>query len=1129
MPKRLKMNFLNNLMVRGQDNEGGGDGDDAQRADAPAQQLSQEELRRRRVERLAGSASAAPAATAAPSTPAATASPARQAKVQVQAQTASSSPEAAPAKPSPTTTATTTTTASASAAGAPDEARQRAAVNDALCTVLRVTLSAQPSPALVAAGDKPVYLAQVAQDVRSTAVSRENLDAVVYARLAADPNDLVPRPGESPARYLFACYERLQSAKRRYPGAGAALQELEALLVSYAATSLTEPGMFPMSAFAKYGGRPADASPVLELLDLVRESATKPAFAWMLEALADAAAAQETAAQIAEPVFRQLAAEAKEVGPLAEERLPESALRALTVHKPFQVELARAMRLELGKNLAEGVLLPAPGFFGRVSHARRVELETVLGPMLTSAGTWRRSLEQFRPFSETSTELVNREHFRDTVDAVHMRQRARRADLGETLVNVCRASADARNAVLEWIAYALALDAEQVKDRPNRAKASSPGFANSLSAVVLHACAPFLTADGTAVGAKHSSHAAMIVREAGAVLASSRAFPADETRLVGPVSAGPGSGGPSGPSGAGTGTNSEFKFVPRVFVLALRALHQGPIATLRHVRTLQRQLSFMSRQLGAAEAPQNSDYRAFVCEVMCYECDAVERESISRALMLYALATRWIMSLQLGLDGDADWRASARSVVPLVADASEVAPAVRALPEHVVSDMTDMVLTTAQIGALHVLDAAPKAALRDLLDFFVVAMGSPKFVYSPHVRARMGDAVFFAFLPQWALHPDDDDGLGRASRRTVRPREQAIEESLVSQRHLVPVLMQLYADVEATGFYESVEHRHKIALVIRHLWELPGHRDSFRAFAATASDDDTEARTPFVKFAMGLFKQTNTNVTDSLAKLKEIRATLAERADAARWAALSAQDREQREQMLDDNTAAVRGALQLANEVTEMIKYLSTDREFARALTVPFLRAPLVNMLGSILTPLASKARHAELQLDDPRSYNFHPEQMLTRVLLTLGNVAANVTDPDAFVAALSACAYYDYDVFQRAADTVRAYGVTDSAQAQRFNELNRRCREARERATVRERERGEPPEEFLDAITQEVMVDPVQLPSSKSVVDRATISTHLLGQQNDPFDRSPLSVDQVVSLPDLKRRIEAWMESGEP
>ena len=44
------------------------------------------------------------------------------------------------------------------------------------------------------------------------------------------------------------------------------------------------------------------------------------------------------------------------------------------------------------------------------------------------------------------------------------------------------------------------------------------------------------------------------------------------------------------------------------------------------------------------------------------------------------------------------------------------------------------------------------------------------------------------------------------------------------------------------------------------------------------------------------------------------------------------------------------------------------------------------------------------------------------------------------------------------------------------------------------------------------LMRDPVTLPSSNVNIDRSTIKSHLLSDNKDPFNRAPLSIEEVVS-----------------
>jgi len=49
-------------------------------------------------------------------------------------------------------------------------------------------------------------------------------------------------------------------------------------------------------------------------------------------------------------------------------------------------------------------------------------------------------------------------------------------------------------------------------------------------------------------------------------------------------------------------------------------------------------------------------------------------------------------------------------------------------------------------------------------------------------------------------------------------------------------------------------------------------------------------------------------------------------------------------------------------------------------------------------------------------------------------------------------------------------------------------------------------------------MDDPVELPDSKTVVDRLTIKKHLMNDPTDPFTRAPLALENVIPRPDIKK-----------
>jgi ubiquitin conjugation factor E4 B len=66
-------------------------------------------------------------------------------------------------------------------------------------------------------------------------------------------------------------------------------------------------------------------------------------------------------------------------------------------------------------------------------------------------------------------------------------------------------------------------------------------------------------------------------------------------------------------------------------------------------------------------------------------------------------------------------------------------------------------------------------------------------------------------------------------------------------------------------------------------------------------------------------------------------------------------------------------------------------------------------------------------------------------------------------------------------------------------------------------------PDEFLDPLMFTLMEDPVKLLTSNVVVDRSTISAHLLNDKTDPFNRMPLTADLIVPVVELKQQIEQF------
>merc|ERR1712070_456970 len=66
-------------------------------------------------------------------------------------------------------------------------------------------------------------------------------------------------------------------------------------------------------------------------------------------------------------------------------------------------------------------------------------------------------------------------------------------------------------------------------------------------------------------------------------------------------------------------------------------------------------------------------------------------------------------------------------------------------------------------------------------------------------------------------------------------------------------------------------------------------------------------------------------------------------------------------------------------------------------------------------------------------------------------------------------------------------------------------------------------PDHYLDPIMAEIMVDPVLLPTSQTIMDRKVIERHIMSNDDDPFNRAHLAVADLVPQTELKAEIHAF------
>jgi len=191
------------------------------------------------------------------------------------------------------------------------------------------------------------------------------------------------------------------------------------------------------------------------------------------------------------------------------------------------------------------------------------------------------------------------------------------------------------------------------------------------------------------------------------------------------------------------------------------------------------------------------------------------------------------------------------------------------------------------------------------------------------------------------------------------------------------------------------------------------------------------------------------------------------------------------------------------------------DRFFCHSIIVERLSAMLNYFLHKLTGPGMK-----EFKVQNFEHHDFKPSVMVAEICKIYINLCHN----DDFCQAISSDERsYSAELLPKATATLIKISQPPDM-IQKFEDLTVKIQNAAEKQ-LQEVDLAEfAPEEFIDPIIGTLMKEPVMLPSSKNIVDKTTIARHILSDQSDPYNRSPLTLDQVIPQSELKERIEQWI-----
>lgn len=418
----------------------------------------------------------------------------------------------------------------------------------------------------------------------------------------------------------------------------------------------------------------------------------------------------------------------------------------------------------------------------------------------------------------------------------------------------------------------------------------------------------------------------------------------------------------------------------------------------------------------------------------------------------------------------------------------------KSLPEYFLEDIVDnFKFITSNIPQI----ITPQQC-EEIVQVCVTFLRSSEYVKNPGVKSGLVTILYYGVTPY-----------GNRSRGVLG---DVLIGSEFANKHLLHALMKFYIEAESTGthtqFFDKFNIRYEIFQVVKAIWINTLYRENLAKEAQVNTDF-------FVQFVNMLVNDVTFVLDESLTSIEKIKQLTSELADPSIQRDLTDEQRKEKEELLEDHKGRAKSYMSLTRETMETL-ILFTET-LADAFTMKEIVTRLADMLDYNLDTLVGPKRK-KLRVDG--DYGFNPKQLLSDIVRVYTNLAAK----ESFVTAIARDGRsYKPENFTAAAEILKSGALKSPEELAAWAALGQAVAETAEREAQEEEDLGEIPDEFLDPLVYDLMTDPVILPRSRNTIDRSTIRSHLLSDPTDPFNRTPLKIEDVVPDVELKAKIEAW------
>ncbi|KKY18884.1 putative ubiquitin fusion degradation protein [Phaeomoniella chlamydospora] len=929
-----------------------------------------------------------------------------------------------------------------------------------LRAVFRLTLD--PARTVDANGHQLYYLSNLRSELENeNKEMRISIDVLEQAIMEA-PSRL---KGTTPMDYLLSCWKRInrlsKGAKRPTEG-----EDKKFNIIQEARRLCVSWCVFAITTPDIFGIESYTASPLAQHLLYNQEDDSGICNDFLSEIVprfSDDEGLKVAFVQAVEQMSEQLAKKSMD----SDYRSYTNVLRTLVRYKPIAIAITESQ-----------------SFAPKTVRAADVEATTLLGPYFQISPLQADVTKQY--FSAPKT--LDPRRISDAQRSLRMTLQSHQTELLDIINQLLRASLEARGRVLDWFALTVNVNHKREQERVDRKTVSSDGFMINITTILDQLCEPFMDASFSKLDRIDVDYLRRSPRvdihettKLNADHATSEAFYGNKV----------------------TGTDN---FITEIFFLTLEAHHYGIGAAHTALKNLDKELKHMQKSLDQFELDRHkfvnnpAHLQAFETTLKKYK-DQLDKGlsykfALSGVLLDETIETRIMQTMRyvivwlFKLVTEGTYPKENLSL-PLPESEPET---FRCLPEYYLEDICDG-LAFITYNLPHILSSTQSD---EVVMFCITFLRNSGYIKNPGLKAKLVSILFRGTF---------------AWRSGARPVLAELYNSLqFATKYLLHSLLKAFIEAEhgsAHAFYDKFNIRYEIFQVIKYIWPNQVYKDQLR--------DESKTNVEFfVRFVNLLLNDVTYVLDESFSAFHTIHDVQQELNTSG--STMDQQLRQEKEEALSAAQSKAKSYMQLTNETVAMLKLFT--HALADSFTMPEIVQRLADMLDYNLDAMVGP-KSSNLKVENLQEYNFNPRSLLGELI----DVYLNLSSKPNFILAVARDGRsYKPNNFDQATTILKKYSLKGPEELDSWEHLKATFKEAKAADEAAEQDLGEIPDEFEDPLMFTLMEDPVILPTSRVTMDRSTIRSHLLSDPNDPFNRQPLKIEDVIPNTELKARIESFI-----